>query len=635
VTIESAQSPRRSPIGRLFLRKSVDQIQSEYDRSELKRTLGPVNLVLLGIGCIIGAGIFVRTGNAAALHAGPAVMLSFVVAGLVCAFAGLCYAELASALPVSGSAYTYSYTTLGEFPAWLMGSLLLLEYGLAASVVAVGWSGYVVSFLHDIQLIIPPELTQPMGKALLLQATNFSITDPHLVLGGVQATLADGSLVQFSGSSEVILPGVHGGVLPPDTTLNAVADGYALSASAGLPLGETATLPLLSEARALPVLADGGFGAALDLPAGTEVTLAAGAEPSLSTGTAISLEAGAAVANGMMNLPAAVVVLMMTGLLVFGVSESATVNNIIVAIKVTVIVAFIAIGALFVNPDNWVPFIPEPTGEPGKFGVDGVMRAASIVFFAYIGFEAVSTAGQEAKNPKRDLPIGILGSLVVCTILYMGTAAVLTGVMNYTLLDDPAPVAKAVDEFGPQWRWFAMAIKIGAIAGLTSVILVLMYGQTRIFYTMSRDGLLPSGFARIHPVFKTPWLNTLIVGVLVALAATVFDINTLGDLTSVGTLAAFAIVCVSVMWLRQARPDLPRSFKVPFYPITPILGILSCVYLITTVEMRVLQFFVWFVLGAVIVYFLYGIRKSKLAHGERVVGHEPPAMDLPHPDPKP
>lgn len=525
-----AGRPPASPLNRIFQRKTVEQIRTEYETGELKRTLGPINLVLLGIGCIIGAGIFVRTGNAAALHAGPAVMLSFVVAGLVCAFAGLCYAELASSLPVSGSAYTYSYTTLGEFAAWVMGSLLLLEYGLAASVVAVGWSGYVTSLLADFNLFIPPEFTGPAGH----------------VLGAI----VNGEFVRLS-----------------------------------------------------------------DLPGG--------------------VPAGAQAVTGAFNAPAFAIVIILSGLLAIGVSESATVNNFIVAVKVTVIVAFILVGGFMILQNvsaytpNWDPFIPEPTGERGEFGFDGVMRAASIVFFAYIGFEAVSTAGQEAKNPKRDMPIGILGSLIICTVLYMLVAAVLTLIVNYRTLNVPDPVAVAVDSFGAEWKWFAMTIKVGAITGLTSVILVLMYGQTRIFYTMARDGLLPGVFARVHRTFKTPWVNTLLVGVIVAVAAAFFDINTLGDLTSVGTLAAFAIVCLTVVWLRRTQPNLERGFKVPLGPVIPVLGILSCIYLITTVEARVLTFFGWFVAGAVVLYFLYGVWNSKLGKGITVTGHEPPAMEPP------
>lgn len=504
-------------LGQLFARKSVEQIQSEYGASELKRTLGALNLVLLGIGCIIGAGIFVRTGSAAALHAGPAVILSFVIAGVICALAGLCYAELASALPVSGSAYTYSYTTLGEGAAWLMGALLLLEYGLAASVVAVGWAGYVVSLLADFGIVIPATLTAPFGH---------------------EVALADG------------------------TTAAAV-----------------------------------------------------------------------------MNLPAALVVLALTVLLVVGVSESASFNNLIVAIKVTTIIAVILVGGFFVLSNfasasqNWVPFIPENEG-PGKFGLDGVARAASIVFFAYIGFEAVSTAGQEAKNPKRDLPIGIIGSLVICTVLYMLVSWVLTMMVNYKELNVPDPVAVAVNALGPEWGIFAKIVKVGAITGLTSVILVLMYGQTRIFYTMARDGLLPKPFSKVHPKFQTPWINTLVVGVIVAFAAAIFDINTLGDLTSVGTLAAFAVVCLTVMFLRQTQPNLPRGFKVPLYPVLPVLGIISCIWLITTVEARVLAFFGWFMLGSVVIYFAYGMWNSNLAKGIVVRGHEPGPQEFETPDPK-
>jgi APA family basic amino acid/polyamine antiporter len=497
---------KRGVVERMFARKSIAQVQRETATSELKRTLGKWNLLLLGVGCIIGAGIFVRTGSAAALHAGPAVLLSFVVAGIVCAFAGLCYAELSSTLPVSGSAYTYGYTTLGEFVAWTMGALLLLEYGLAASVVAVGWSGYVVSLLADFGLRFPPQFTGPAGYTLM-------------------------------------------------------RDG-------------------------VPVLVDG------------------------RTVTTI------------FNLPAFAICLALAGLLIRGVSESAKVNTIIVAIKVTVLVAFIAVGGAIVLSHfgelvarNWTPFIPANQG-PGKFGVDGIMRAASIVFFAYIGFEAVSTAGQEAKDPKKDMPFGIIGSLVVCTVIYMLVAAIMTLLVPYQSLNVPDPVAVVVDSFGPAWGWLAKLIKVGAIIGLTSVVLVLMYGQTRIFYTMARDGLLPRVFATVHPRFKTPYINTMLVGVITAIAAGFFDINVLGDMTSVGTLAAFAIVCLSVIYLRRAAPDLPRGFSVPLYPVVPVLGILACLYLITTVPWSVLVFFLWYMAGGVVLYFAYGMRHSNLQRGD-------------------
>ncbi len=496
----------RTVIERMFARKSIAQVQRETQSSELKRTLGKWNLLLLGVGCIIGAGIFVRTGSAAALHAGPAVLLSFVVAGIVCAFAGLCYAELSSTLPVSGSAYTYGYTTLGEFVAWIMGALLLLEYGLAASVVAVGWGGYVVSLLADFGLVIPAQFTGPAGYPLM----------------------KDGA----------------------------------------------------------PVLVDGQ------------------------------------VVTTLFNLPAFLICMALSGLLVVGVSESAKVNNVIVAIKVSVLTAFILVGGAIVlanfgelSAKNWVPFIPENTG-PGQFGVDGIMRAASIVFFAYIGFEAVSTAGQEAKDPAKDMPFGIIGSLVVCTVIYMLVAAIMTLLVPYQSLNVPDPVAVVVDSFGPAWGWLAKIIKVGAIIGLTSVVLVLMYAQTRIFYTMARDGLLPKVFSRVHPKFKTPAINTVLVGLITAIAAGFFDINVLGDMTSVGTLAAFAIVCLSVIYLRRAAPNLPRGFTVPFYPVLPVLGIVSCLYLITTVPWNVLQFFVWYLLGGIVLYFAYGMRNSNLQHGE-------------------
>jgi APA family basic amino acid/polyamine antiporter len=501
-----ATQPTKGILARMLLRKTVEQVQRETQQSELKRTLGPWNLVFLGIGCIIGAGIFVRTGSAASLHAGPAVLISFLVAGVVCALAGLCYAELSSTLPVSGSAYTYSYTTIGEFAAWIMGALLLLEYGLAASVVAVGWAGYVVSLLKDFGLVIPVVLTGPTGH--------------HVQQAGVDV-LVNGAPVLY-----------------------------------------------------------------------------------------------------LFNLPAFLICMAMTALLVIGVSESAKVNNVIVAIKVTVIMAFIVIcgGYVIAHIDtlksNWDPFIPPATGEKGEFGWGGILRAASIVFFAYIGFEAVSTAGQEAKNPKKDMPIGLLGSLFICTAIYILVSIVMTLIVNYKTLNVPDPVAVAVDALGPQWAWFAKLVKAGAIVGLTSVVLVLMYGQTRIFYTMARDGLLPRVFATVHQKFKTPWVNTILVGLITAVAAAFFDINTLGDMTSVGTLAAFAIVCLSVIWLRRTHPNIPRGFTVPGYPVIPALGIVACILLIFTVETRVLIFFGWYTLIAIALYFVYGMHNSKLAKGE-------------------
>src|SRR3954469_12134614 len=510
-----ATSARPGFLARIMMRKTVEQIQQETAASQLKRSLGPWNLVFLGIGCIIGAGIFVRTGTAAALHAGPAVLISYAIAGIICAFAGLCYAELSSTLPVSGSAYTYSYATIGEFAAWVMGALLLLEYGLAASVVAVGWSGYMVSLLGDIGIHIPAILTGPTGH--------------HLQENGIDV-LVNGAPVVY-----------------------------------------------------------------------------------------------------LFNLPAFLVCSALAILLVVGVSESAKFNNVIVAIKVTVLIAFILVGGFIILKNlpsytpNRHPFIPPPTGAKGEFGWSGILRAASIVFFAYIGFEAVSTAGQEAKNPGKDMPFGIIGSLIACTVIYILVSIVLTMIVNYKTLNVPDPVAVAVDAFGPQWAWFAKTIKAGAIIGLTSVILVLMYGQTRIFYTMARDGLLPKVFSRVHPKFRTPWINTMVVGLIVACAAGFLDINTLGDMTSVGTLAAFGIVCLTVIWLRRTHPDIPRAYLSPLYPVVPALEIVTCFALIFSVETRILVFFFWYTIGAIVLYFVYGMHNSELAKGHGVIADgEPP-----------
>ncbi len=473
---------------KFLVKKPVSVIQAESGSSELKRTLSAANLVSLGIGCIIGAGIFVMTGKAAATYAGPAIMISFVLAGLCCAFAALCYAELAAMLPVSGSAYSYAYASLGEIVAWVMGWLLLLEYGVASSTVAVGWSGYVVSFLG-----------------------NFGIT--------------------------------------------------------------------------LPV--------------------------SLTTSTIALDEAHNIIFTGAFNLPAFLGILAVTWLLVLGVKESATVNNVIVFIKVSVILLFIACGVFYINPENWSPFIPEPTGD-GRYGWDGILRGAGVVFFAYVGFEAVSTAAQEAKNPQRDMPIGILGSLVVCTVLYMAVSAVLTGIVPYTTLNVPDPIAVGVDAIG--LPWLAFLVKIGAIAGLSSVMMVLLYGQTRIFYTMSRDGLMPAAFHKVHPKFKTPWINTVVVGTVVAFVASATPIDILGDLVSLGTLTAFSIICFTVMYLRKKEPNLARPFKAPGGAATPILGILFCFYLIYGLLSNpvTVQFYIVYLIIGLALYFGYGQFRSKL-----------------------
>ena len=516
---------------RLFLKKSVAQIQKEAAKSELKRTLGPINLMSLGIGAIIGAGIFVLTGQVAAANAGPAIMISFVVAGIACGLAGLCYAELASTMPVSGSAYTYAYGTLGEVFAWIMGWLLVLEYGVAASTVAVGWSGYVVSILSDF------------------------------------------------GISQQIFPAIQ----------------YA-----------------------------GGEGPQWATPL-VQLVQDAGSTSFPMTGT--------------FNLVAAIGIAAVCSLLVLGVSESANINNIIVVIKIVVLLTFIGVGIQYINPDNWVPFIPEATGQPGQFGVGGIFRGAAIIFFAYVGFEAVSTAAAEAKNPSKDVPVGILGALIVCTLIYMAVAAVMTGVVPYLELASPAPVAVAIDRMGLEWANVPLAaapggelnmigflIKIGAVTGLSSVMLVLCYGQTRIFYTMARDGLLPKAFAVVHPKFRTPWIGTIVLGILIAIAAAFLPISILGDLVSLGTATAFAIVCLSVIFLRIKHPEMERPFKVPGGIFTAVLGILACLFLASQNLIPMFQHAAednplplmllggYAAVGAVI-YIAYGFWHSKLAKG--------------------
>ena len=519
---------------RLFQKKSIAHIQREAARSELKRTLGPWNLVSLGVGAIIGAGIFVLTGQVASANAGPAIMLSFIVAGVACAFAGLCYAELSSTMPVSGSAYTYAYGTLGEVFAWVMGWLLVLEYGVAASTVAVGWAGNVVSLLHDFGI-------------------NF-----------------------------------------PSITIN------------GLPQSQWAT-PLLA------------------------------AQPNGVGQLTFQL-------TGTLNLVAAFGIAMVTLLLVLGVSESAQVNNVIVVIKLIVLISFVAIGVSYINPKNWVPFIPEnTTGKFGEFGWSGILRGGSIIFFAYVGFEAVSTAAAEAKNPSRDVPIGILGALVVCTFIYMAVAAVMTGVVPYKQLAGPAPIAIAIDRMNPTWALVPFAgnaahqlnlvsvmIKIGAVTGLSSVMLVLSYGQTRIFYTMARDGLLPKSLAIIHPKFRTPWVGTIFLGAFIAIAAAFLPIDLLGDLVSLGTALAFSIVCLSVIHLRITHPEMERPFRVPGGIFTAVLGILSCMMLAgfnlwPMVQKAMdhdpipLEILVTYCCVGAVVYGVYGYWNSKLGRGEEVV----------------
>jgi APA family basic amino acid/polyamine antiporter len=511
-------------MSKLLATKPLDQLLTEArseDSHSLVRALGPYNLISLGIGAIIGAGIFVLTGTAAAQFAGPAITLSFVIVGIGCAFAGLCYAEFAAMIPISGSAYTYGYATLGEIFAWIIGWDLVLEYAFGAATVASGWSGTLVSLLQDFGVNLPPQIIGTPGSELVL-------------FQGRWSPLA------------TVLPAIN-------------AAGIGLS---GLPH-----------------------------------------------------------ATALFNLPAFISILIVTTILVIGVKESARFNTIAVFIKVATIVIFIAIAGAYLwqNPgvftNNWRDFIPENKGGFGQFGWSGIARGASVIFFAYIGFDAVTTAAQEAKNPQRDMPIGLLGSLAICTILFLVVSAVLTGTMHYSQLNVAAPVALAISATGVKWG--SLIVNLGSLAGLSTVMLVMLLGQSRIFYAMSRDGLLPPWAGAIHPRFRTPWISSIVVGFLVAIFSGLFPISVLGQLVNIGTLLAFVIVCAGVWVLRAKRPDMNRPFKTPWVPFTPLMGILISLSLMASLPLDTwIRLIVWLLVGFVI-YFGYSRKHSRLQTGEK------------------
>jgi APA family basic amino acid/polyamine antiporter len=476
----------------LLATKSIAELEeADAKGQQLHRTLSATALTLLGIGGIIGTGIFVLTGTAAAEHAGPALALSFIIAGIGCAFAGLCYSEFAAMIPVSGSAYSYCYATLGEGIAWFIGWNLILEYMFAVATVSVGWSGYLLNFLD--------------------------------------------------------LFGIH---LP-----------YALSHS---PFAQTAL-------DSYDVMRTGAI----------------------------------------LNVPAVVIVAVLGAICYIGIKQSSAFNSVIVTIKVAVVLLFIFLGIGFIQPHNWHPFIPPNAGHLGVYGISGIFAAAGVIFFAYIGFDAISTTAQEAKNPQRDMPIGILASLVICTILYVVVSVILTGMVNYTKLDVPAPIALALTTYEPH-RWLSAVVDIGAIAGMTSVMLVMTLAQARIFLAMSQDGLLPKFFGRVHPIFRTPSVGTIITAVAAAAIGGLFPVGILGQLVSIGTLAAFVTVCLGVLVLRYKRPDLRRPFKAPWPWFTCIAGAVICLAMMVFLGVGTwVRLVVWTIIGA-LVYVVYGYHHSKV-----------------------
>ncbi|MBE5321849.1 amino acid permease [Pedobacter sp. MR2016-19] len=474
------------------MKKSIASIVAEANQSgegTLKRTLGPINLILIGVGLTLGAGLFSITGLAAANHSGPAVTLSFVIAALGCGFAALCYAEFASMIPVAGSAYTYSYATMGELFAWIIGWDLVLEYSVGCATVAISWSQYLTRFLASLHIYLPPQLTLSPFET---------------------AKLADGSTV-----------------------------------------------------------------------------------------------------NGIINIPAALVVVLMTAILIRGTKGSAIVNGIIVFLKVGVVLVFIALGWQYIDPANYHPYIPENTGTFGQFGWSGVLRGAGLVFFVFIGFDAVAASAQETKNPARDLPIGIIGSLVVCTVLFGLFGHVMTGLANYKeFANSGAPVAIAIEK--TPYAWLSQAIILAILIGYTSVILIDLMAQSRMFYSISKDGLLPKMFSDVHAKFKTPYKSNIILCVFIGLFAAFVPMNVVGEMTSIGTLLAFLMVCVGILILRKTDPEAKRPFRVPLVPLIPILGILTCIAMMVFLPWETwVRLAVWLIIGLAI-YFGYGKKNSKL-----------------------
>ena len=480
---------------KLFIKKDITTILRESNAGSnggLKRNLSVYNLVTLGIGAIVGTGIFVITGQAAAMYAGPALTISFLISALGCVMAGLCYAEFSSMVPVAGSVYSYSYSTMGEFLAWLIGWILVLEYLFACSSVAVGWSGYMMSIFNEWGVTVP-------------QYFSYATFD---YVGG-----------------KWILTG------------------------------------------------------------------------------------------NIFNFPAVFIVAVVSSFLIGGIKQSALINNIICVVKISVILLFIIFGASYVDFGNWEPYIPENTGTFGEFGWSGIFRGAGVVFFAYLGFDALSTAAQEARNPQKDMPRGILISLILCAVLYVAVTAVLTGIVYYKDLDVPAPMALAIDRVGEGLSWLSPLVKLGAISGLSSVILVMMLGQSRIYYAISKDGLLPKVFSKINK-HGAPQNATIFAAIATAFFAGLFPLHVLGELVSIGTLLAFAIVCICILILRKKEPNLNRPFRTPWVPFVPLLGAGICVLQMVFLPWATWErLILWMVVG-LIIYFAYGIRHSVLRKGE-------------------